>query len=490
MSHHFVSGEGILWAQIDGPNTQPYLLGCHQLGDVDEPQGDVELIYCPDPSGPSRFRVVNSVQGAAGAVTTSITTDVTDELDYLERGRCAVPIYVHMSKAGRKDVFTNYDRSFVLTNARVTSRGLTGLTARTPDDNARAEMTFELSAEELVRVVRLSLNRQTLTETLAVNDLTFCNGESCRTTTSAGMDVCQIGFAAVDATVGVAANVLYTSNGADWAATAVDPFGTAENVTGVECFELGRDTTRVIVARGSADAGAPAEIAFSDDNGATWTSVNAGATNGQYAPSAQSLHAFDRNNLWLGTQDGYIYYSDDAGLTWAAQDSGVINTGVWNAIHFSDELTGYAVGAANAIAKTIDGGESWSVVTGPSANAAVAATSLFVLDRNRAWVGYANGTLYYTLDGGTTWTQRSFAGSGVGQVRSIKFINEYVGVMARNNASPVGTVLMTIDGGFTWETVTTPTNSGLNSVYVCSPWRFYVAGEANGGTGFIGKGDI
>lgn len=496
MAHHYVSGEGSLWTQPLGPNTQPQYLGCHQLGDVDEPTGDVELIYCPDPAGPSRFKVVNSVQGAAGAITTSVTTDVTDELDELEKGRCAMPIYVHMSKSGRKDVFTNYDRSFVLTNARVTSRGLTALTARTPDDNTRAEMTFDLSAEMLLRVARQTIARQTIVETMSVNDITFCNEETCRTSEDPGSDVCQSGFAVTDADTGVTANVLVTTNGGTWAATSADPFAADENIAAVECFELGRESTRVIVARGTTDAGNPAEIAYTDDSGTTWTNVDVGATDGQFAPGPFSLFALDRNNIWMGTDDGYIYFSEDAGLTWTAQDAGIITTDDILAIHFSDELNGWFAGVGNKIARTTDGGTSWAVITGPSAQNAYDINTLFSLDRNRAWIGYSNGKLYYTTDGGATWTERSFAGAGTGEVQAVKFLNDYVGVMARNAAPvdiytlPVGNMLTTIDGGYTWEALTTPTNSGLNSISICSAWRFYVVGEANTSTGYIAKADI
>ncbi|MFG0252983.1 MAG: hypothetical protein ACF8NJ_08935, partial [Phycisphaerales bacterium JB038] len=68
MAHHFVGGEGALWIQRNGPGTRPVFLGCHQLGDVDEPQGDTEAIYCPDPSGPSRFKVVGSIEGTQDLV--------------------------------------------------------------------------------------------------------------------------------------------------------------------------------------------------------------------------------------------------------------------------------------------------------------------------------------------------------------------------------------------------------------------------------------
>lgn len=451
MSHHFVSGEGALWAQRDGPNTVPVYLGCHQLGDVDQPEGDLELIYCPDESGPSRFKTVGSLQGAAGAITTSVTTDVTDELDELERTKCPFTLFVHMSKSGRKDVFTNFDRTFVFTNVRITSRGLTNLTARTPDDNARSEQTFDLSAEQLLRLVTPSVNRQSISETQSINDITFCNEEVCRTDEDPASAVCQTGFAVTNHASGspaTAANVLVTTNGGTWAATDADPFAVGEDLSAVECFALGRDTTRVIVGRGSAVALDPASTAYSDDSGATWTEVTIGTTNFVYIPTGQSMFALDRNNIYVGLSNGYIYKSTDAGLTYTAIESATIHAGAWNAIHFVDENVGWAGGAANILAKTIDGGTSWSQVTGPTAEAGNAVLTVWVLDRNRVWIGYDSGKLYYTLDG-TTWSERAFTGSGVGDVRDIAFFNDSLGFMATDNASPVGTVHWTIDGGYT-----------------------------------------
>ena len=497
MSHHFVSGEGALWAQRDGPNTIPVYLGCHQLGDVDEPQGDVELIYCPDESGPSRFRTVGSLQGAAGAITTSVTTDVTDELDELERSKCPFTLFVHMSKSGRKDVFTNFDRTFVFVNVRITSRGLTNLTARTPDDNARSEQTFDLSAETLLHLVTPTISAQSNSETAAINDITFCNEETCRTDEDPASAVCQSGFAVCDHVVGspaASANVLKTTNGGTWVACAADPFEVGENISGVECFALGRDTTRVIVSRGSPVALSGPMTSYSDDSGATWTDVAVNATGALYIPTGQSMFALDRNNIFVGLNNGYLYKSTDAGLSYTAIESGTIHSGNWNAIHFVDENVGWAVGDANILAKTVDGGTSWSQVTGPTAMAAANALTVWVLDRNRVWVGYDTGNLYYTLDGGATgnasWSERAFTGSGVGDVRDIAFLNDSLGFMATDNASPVATMHWTIDGGYTWSTMTTPTNTGVNRIFLCDQWTFFAAGEVVGGIAFIAKGSI
>ena len=36
-----LAGEGAIWVQPDGPNTELMYLGCHELGDIEEPLGDV-----------------------------------------------------------------------------------------------------------------------------------------------------------------------------------------------------------------------------------------------------------------------------------------------------------------------------------------------------------------------------------------------------------------------------------------------------------------
>lgn len=490
MAYHFQAGEGALWAQIEGPNTKPVYLGCHQIGDIDEPQGDVELIYCPDPSAPNRFEVVGSTVGAAGAVTTTVTTDVTDELDWLERVRCPFTLFIHMVESGRKDVFTNYSRSFILRNARITTRGLSNLAARTPDDNGRSEQTFDLSGEDILRIVDLTISRQSISETANIVDITFCNEQRCRTDEVQALDSCQTGFAATDAPSGspaATAEVLVTTNGATWTAAGAAPFAAGSPISAIACFELGRDEVRVVAARGDEDGG-PLDIAYSDDSGATWTEVTVGSDNDEMVPTRHSMFIMDRNNAWIGSDDGRIFYSEDACLTWTVQEDQVIHTGEWNCIEFVDENVGWAAGASNIVAKTTDGGTSWSAVTGP--NAGQDAISIEVFDRNRVWLGYGDGTLWYTLDAGVTWTQRTFTGSGSGELRDVYFLNDQYGYILHNTASPVGSVKYTIDGGYSWLTMTTPTNLGLNALWVCDLWSFFVVGNTQGGLGYIAKGAL
>jgi photosystem II stability/assembly factor-like uncharacterized protein len=492
MAHHFNAGQVSLWVQTGGPNTQPLWLGCHEMGDVDIPKGDKDPIYCPDPSGPNQYKVVGTITGAAGLATTQMTASFTDELDYLENLDCPITLFANFSKRGRKDVFTNFDRNLTLLNVSITNEGITGISSRAPGDETRTDATYDMSIEEVLRLFEQTITRQSISETASINAVTFCNAAECRTDENVQTAVCESGFAATNAGAGspsAVAQVLVTTDGSSWAAAAADPFSAAEDISAITCFDLGRDSTRVLVARGTTDGAAAMEIAYSDDSGATWTAVDVGSTNGEYAPYTESLYAVDRNLIVVGGDSGNIYRSVDAGLTWTLENSD-ISSSAWNAFHFADNNVGWAVGGSNEIARTLDGGDSWSAITGPTAEAGNAALCVHSFDRNRAWVGYDSGTLYYTVDGGTTWSARSFTGSGVGDVRGITFLNETLGYLASDNASPLGTVLWTIDGGYTWSTLTTPTNSGLNGVWVCDEHNFFVWGEANSGTGYIAKGTV
>lgn len=491
MTTHFTGGYGSLFAQVNGPNTRPAWMGCHTLGDTTEPLGDVTPIRCRDGSGPRRYKVVGQIQGSAGAITTTVTADVTDEPDELEYVRgCTFNLYVNMSVRGRSDQFANASRTFIYMNARMTQRGLSNLVARDSEDEDRSEQTFDISAEELIRYFSLTLSRQSISEVNAINDISFCNDEQCRTDEDVARAACEIGYAVADAAAGspaASANVLKTTTGSSWAATAADPFDVGEDLVGVECVDMGGDTYRVIVARGGTAIDEMLEIAYSDDGGASWVKVNVGAILTQFPPSRHSLHALDQSALWIGSNDGYIYYSEDAGISWDAQTSGDLTAQAIHCIRAVDGDVVWACGAANVIMRTLDGGDGWSLITGPSEQTGVVANVIEPLDRNRAWVGYADGKLFYTADAGTTWTEKAFSGSGVGEVRDIKFMNDVIGYMAVDNASPVGTVLVTRNGGYTWEAKVTPTNAGLNAIWLCNEFAMFVVGEAQGGTGYIAK---
>ena len=130
-----LASEYSIWVQPNGPNTKPEYLGCHEVGDIEQAYGDITPIYCPDGKRQGKYKVVGSYQGEPGLPTVQVTATVEAAADYLERLRCPTSLFIHKGTCGRRDVFSNYDRSFVLGKANKTTDGLQNLGVKQPGDN-------------------------------------------------------------------------------------------------------------------------------------------------------------------------------------------------------------------------------------------------------------------------------------------------------------------------------------------------------------------
>lgn len=485
MTDVFTVKQGALFVQR-GPSSDPEYFGCYDLGDIAAPDGDFSLIQVFDVNG--RYQTLGSTQAAPGVITFTLTTYLQKKADYLERLPCPFYLHANVRCDGPANLINNYERAVVLKVFGRSGRTLKAIVMR--EGEGKAEQDFDLAAAPpVIDIYKLVPDRQSLSETVAINDLFFIAGElcgNCLPRYPAG----SIGVAVADAVGSASANVRYTLNaGADWATAAADPFGTDENIAAVTGFWLTGKVFRFIVARGTTDAGNPAEVAYTDFNvetgtaiGAAWTAVNVGSTNAQFFFGPKSLYAADQFNIWGVAGAGYIYKSENGGVTWTTQEAGVLTTEDYYAIAADPadpKRHIWVAGENNAIARTRDGGVTWSAVTGPSGQSTDEIITIDVVNTLTVFVGYNDGTLWVTYNGGVTWTQvTNFTGTGVGQVRAVKFLNEVQGFMLTNNASPLGAMHVTRDCGRSWEPLTTPNNAGLNSLAVVDPTTVFAAGEA------------
>lgn len=498
---YFDANMGVLWIQPGGPNTRPQYLGCHDLGDVGEPQGDITERKCQNPDGPNIWDNVLVTQGPPDRITSTITTYVGKTADWLERQVCPVPVYVHQNQCGKKNIFLNYERGELLQYARFASKGRTNLVMREGVD--ASEQTFDLSADSYPnglfgKYYPLKLTRQVTTEANPLYDIAFCNALTCLGPCGPAKDLCTNGYIVAAAGAAVSANVLYTADaGITWAATATDPFVADEDIISVVCFPISRTVTRVVVARGTTDVANPAEIAYSDDNGATWINANVGSTNGEFMQWNGALFAIDNYHIWAVTDAGAIFKSTNGAANWVEQTT--TNTNGLNHIHFRDENHGLTAGDTNTILYTEDGGRHWTIITGPAAQAAQDILCCRILDAYRWWIGYADGTLWYTNDQGANWSQRIFtlpAGAAtVDRINDIAFIDDFLGffviMWTDDLADKYGAIYRTFNGGHDWEVyqVTdafdTDTPTGLNSVWPCHYNSAYSVGNLIDSTGAI-----
>lgn len=485
MTKAYNARSGALWVQPGGPNSKVYFLGCHDLDTIEEPIiGDKTPVRKFNPNG-NGWLTVGTNRTPPDPVTTSITTLLFKQKDWLEKLNCPFTLFVLMRSCGVANIFESYDRGLALRNADLLTRSYEGLVMR--EEETSATISVDISADPgLTQIDPVVVDRLATTEVLSLNSVWTNKDRTCFGDCGDTVEPGQLIFIAADSAVGPATgNVLYsTDGGATFTAMATDPFGAGFNVMAITSFMIDATTRRVLVSREGTGA-VQGQIAYTDDNGATWVVVSiGGAAVGHGATTGRDLFAMDSRHIWLAGADGYIYFSEDGGETWTAVEAGVIGIANYNFIHFSDENYGIAGTAADVIIVTSDGGVTWTLATATGGAGAILCG--FRVDSNRLWVGDDAGRLYFSRDNGVTWTQRTgWTGSGVGDVIDISFVDELIGYMLSDSAGPVTTVLRTIDGGYSWQVLDTPLNAGSNDLDIADADTIFAVGEAQGGTGVI-----
>ena len=158
---HFTAGNGALWIQPDGPGTDMVFLGCHDVASIEEPLGDYTPFFCPDPSQPKRFVKAGESNAPPEATTTQIVEDVVGSLSVLEDIECPFGLYINMLSCGRKDVFTNYQKTYIVDVQKVTNRSYANMAMRESDE--RAEITHDLSGSPgIIKIIDVAALQLTI----------------------------------------------------------------------------------------------------------------------------------------------------------------------------------------------------------------------------------------------------------------------------------------------------------------------------------------
>jgi photosystem II stability/assembly factor-like uncharacterized protein len=468
--------QGGLWVQPQGPNTPVYFLGCHDLSDISEPKGGIELLRCMDKKG--GWKTVGSTQSPPDAVTTSVENMTYAVRDWLEKVGCEFTLFAMQRESGEPDIFTNYVRALILYNARVTTITDKGIVHHA--DEISSTRAVDIEAWALSRTGTLNARRQTTSETKDLNDIyTYVPIDpnvDCPTPGTVAIAVSDSSTYDED--------VLKTiDGGSTWTNLAAEPFAAGENIMSVVAFPISNTQNRILVAE-AAPVAARGRLSYSDDNGATWTEVLL-PTNTHGAKGPDALFALDQSHIWLGSAKGFVYFSNDGGVTWTAQTSGGLTVKDVYGVAFANENDGMAVCLDDIILKTSDGGATWELTT-----AVTGSTDTLISlapSGNFWWVGTDAGRLFYTRDMGDTWHERTFSGSGAGMLADIEFANELIGYAIHNTVAPVGSILVTVNGGYSWKALTTPANTGLNAISLADENTVYAVGNVTGGTAVIIK---
>ena len=485
MSKPFRTPQWGLWIQPDGPNTTMRFLGCHTLDDISEPGGGInELIRCFKPDG-TGWDILGATINPPDPVTTTVTGLIDKTADYLERvaegANCPFPLYVNGKLCPPYDVFAGASRWYAIEQSIIGTKGLMSLVHR--DEDSISEQSFEITAyPPVLRGRDVSSDRLGMaTFTDNANDIATCSIPDCASTDCGeATDYCEVLVIATDTDGTNEPQILRSAdNGATWAATAADPFNAKESAKAVECFSVGANTSRILVARDTV-AATPMHVEYSDDAGANWTDVTVtGSTNAYAAVYGGALYAIDMYHIWLVITDGAagseIWFSEDGGVTWTAQTL-ADPTKFLYAIYFKDEDVGMVVGAADYIEVTTDGGDTWAAATATGDGG-----DLLSVSENQGgdiwWVTSDDGQIYYSTDHGTTWAERTFTGSGAGAVYDAGWSSRTVGWMVHSPTAATGIVYRSRNGGLTWEVESDTVDGELYAIEPCTINQAWSVGE-------------
>lgn len=259
--------------------------------------------------------------------------------------------------------------------------------------------------------------------------------------------------------------------------------------TQIQCASCGiaNDGSGTIYALTRANVGspgAPGQLIYSTDGGATWTTgtiTGIGFNEPRYldiaggvllvgtagtgllistindltgAPGSWSsvtlpeacndVYVASASAIFFCADGGEIYKTTDVGSApTLLSDSGSTNL---NRIHGSGQ-TIVAVGESGLVYYSVNGGTTWATATAP---AAAGLDALWVIDDYNWLVGSDAGNLYRTRNQGQTWeTLSGFAGAGTGAIWDIIAPTAEI-IWVSQAISSTAYLLTSIDGGNSW----------------------------------------
>lgn len=454
-----------------GPNHVPTYQGWWRAGAFSWSQGDVTLIYKPSDTEYGKFDVVGKVPGEPGnpelVVGARYTLDLSELLKLVRRA-CDHDVQVHMGQCyDPRDFNHGWEKILVVESARINDYSTDDLGALEPGERAPVNEEVTFTGETAYEVKRITLAKKAETQvSREVVDITICDSETCGSC-GVSSDGCQIILAitvSAGASPGLPATTIFSKDGGlTWSTTTIDTLLVSEAPVEAECV----GTYFVVVSNDSGSAHY-APIADIINGVETWVEIGTGfVVNGE--PNA--IDSVGPTFTWIVGDGGYIYFTEDITAGVEVQDAGVATVQNLNSVHAYDSENVVAVGAANAVVHTSNGGLTWESITGPAVGVVL---NVVWMRSETVWlVGTASGRLYYTIDSGVTWVEKTFSGSGAGSVDDIKFPTNTVGFMTHRTAAPLGRILRTIDGGNSWYVLpegsgSIPDNDGLNALAICT----------------------
>jgi photosystem II stability/assembly factor-like uncharacterized protein len=454
------------------PTTSPTFLAWAAAGALDKPLGDVTRIEAPSQVQRDAFDVIGSFRSGEENATLPLTIRYVlekSEMLAIANAGCAFDLGIHLGKCTDPRDFNHgwkTGKILMLEDATLTTYGIGDLGTLTNEDQDAVNEEVELSALRVYEILPLTFAERAKSEVAQeIVKVLVCDGPSCGDCDDVS-DGCQKVFA-ISAPVGSSPGLLPE------VIVSIDGLSSVEHespITTLTAAENPSDAACVgdyLVVVSQTDGGLHyADLGDLADGTETWTRVDTGIVATKEPNAISSVSPFD---TYVAGQGGYIYFTNDPTSGVEVIDSGVATTENLTAIFAYSLSVIIAVGANNAVVFSLNGGDTFSSVTGPAAG--VALTAVSARSEKEWWVGTATGRVFYTKDQGQHWTEKGFASSGSGSIEDIVWASNMVGYISHTLSSR-GRVLRTVSGGHSWYVMpegngSVPAGDKFNSLAVC-----------------------
>lgn len=408
--------------------------------------GDLSPLNIPSTSEPNKFITARVIRGAPDLGEVSLIEypkrNVRSFLERMSQTLCAWGFFIPWNGCTRPDDIDSWDSVLLVYGAY--QQSLEYGTLRQRDGNDPIEITSPFSQLSIARVFPVLCGEQAESViTSKIVDVMFADAISCGNCVPYSNGE-QEWYGLTDQSTGspgLPSRVIGTKdNGSTYNASTINSLGSgqANKFTAVGSY---------IVAVSETDESHHIALKSNVFGVNPWSEVSTGYETGGGPRCITSLSA---QVTFMGGAGGYIYKSEDVTAGVSVSHDASLTTEDANSIHGDGQviLSGHD---NNVILLSTNQGQTWQSLVGPVVGQDV--NAVWVINATTFWAAMANGTLWYTVDGGDNWNQKLLPDqSNITAITDLKFSPDMplIGALTVQKGANAAAIYRTLTGGRRW----------------------------------------
>jgi photosystem II stability/assembly factor-like uncharacterized protein len=421
-----------------------------QIGDITDPpgRGGSDPIFFHSTSRRGSFdaigRSISTPDAPSGSISFMLGHGGVPWVDY--GMECDNNFYEVVGACKQPNDFVDgwADHVVVYSRGQAQDRSRTGNTTQESDDASMREVDFQFAAVYTLGALNFGQKAGTEVEreVVALEYASTVECGNCGVADDGTKRLYAVTKSSGAGSPGTPAEVVYTTDGGlNWTNVNITGMGGTVDPTGLKVVG------NYVVVLDTAGSGYWfAEINTLTGVPGSWTNVTAGFV---ASKQPQDMYVVGPNEVYFVGNGGYVYKSTDIPSGVTVLDAGNATTNNLIRIHGDGGDVLVAVGESGRIIKSLNRGATWATTTTSPTSATVRAIG--VVTPYRFWIGTSGGLVYYTINGGETFSSAvSLPGGTLAVIDDIVVVTEEVIHIAARTATPTGRLITTWNGGASW----------------------------------------